>query len=195
MNKLKLILILAQATLWVACVHKEESYAPKPKGYFRIELPEHSYQKMDTILPFTFDIAQTAKVSFQQKEDEKYWINVDYPSLNAVFNMTYFPLHNDLRDLALAEERMVKFHIDHGKADDVQYSLVADDANRVFGRIYEIEGAEAACPLQFWTTDSVNHFLRASIYFNFAPNNDSLAPVIQYLKEDALKIINTLSWK
>ena len=52
-----------------------------------------------------------------------------------------------------------------------------------------------ATPLQFWMTDSAHHFLRATLYFNFTPNNDSLQPVIEYLRDDALHLVNTFAWK
>jgi len=37
--------------------------------------------------------------------------------------------------------------------------------------------------------------LRSSLYFDFTPNNDSLQPVIQYLREDMMQMINTFEWK
>jgi gliding motility-associated lipoprotein GldD len=44
-------------------------------------------------------------------------------------------------------------------------------------------------------TDSTKHFLRGAVYFNTATKNDSLAPVIRYLKQDAIHLIQTLRWK
>jgi gliding motility-associated lipoprotein GldD len=54
---------------------------------------------------------------------------------------------------------------------------------------------EVATSLQFFTTDSTKHFLRGAIYVKTATQNDSLAPIIQFLKQDALHLIQTLSWK
>ena len=47
---------------------------------------------------------------------------------------------------------------------------------------------------QFITTDSVNHFLRGALYFQVATKNDSLAPIIEYIKKDMIHILNTLEW-
>ena len=58
-----------------------------------------------------------------------------------------------------------------------------------------IEGVEAASPFQFYLTDSVDHFVRGALYFNVVPNNDSLAPVIDYLKDDMRHMIETFEWK
>ena len=50
---------------------------------------------------------------------------------------------------------------------------------------------EVPSHLQFYTTDSVKHFLRAAIYFRSATENDSLAPLIDFVKKDMVKMIQT----
>lgn len=178
-----------------SCNNQEEYYSPKPKGYFRIDLPEPCYQPVDTILPFTFDYSCRAKCTFEVKEENTWWMDISYPNFKASFLFTYIPLRQNLRDLAVSEEQMIGFHIDYGKADDVQFSFIEDSQNHIYGRVYDIVGKDVASPLQFWVTDSVKHYLRASLYFDFAANNDSLQPVIDYLRQDALAFINSLYWK
>ena len=195
MNKLTCYIAFTGFLLLFSCGKKEEYYAPKPKGYFRIELPEHQYQVWDSILPVRFEYSQWANCSYEKKEGGVYWMDIDYPAFKAAFNITCFPLKNDLRTLAVNEEKMLTMHIEHGKVDDIEYSFIEDPNNRVYGRIYDIIGKDAATPMQFWITDSVNYYVRASLYFNFRPNNDSLQPVIQYLREDAMRMINSLSWR
>lgn len=191
-----LLLLVLLFILPFSCTKRDENYTPKPRGYMRIDLPPHHYQMLDTILPFRFAYSKEAVHAFEPKEEGKYWINVDYPSLKATLNMTYFPLYNNnLRELALDEQKMVNFHIEHGKADDVQLNYINDPAHKVYGTWYDLYGKWVATPLQFWVSDSSSHYLRASLYFNFAPDNDSLQPVIQYLREDVLELINTFSWK
>ena len=65
----------------------------------------------------------------------------------------------------------------------------------MFGLVYELEGSGAASPYQFFLTDSISHFVRGSLYFNFTPNNDSLEPVIEFIKQDIDHLINTFRWK
>jgi gliding motility-associated lipoprotein GldD len=48
---------------------------------------------------------------------------------------------------------------------------------------------------QFFATDTTNHFLRGALYFAATPNEDSLAPVNNFLKQDLQHLINTLQWK
>jgi gliding motility-associated lipoprotein GldD len=54
---------------------------------------------------------------------------------------------------------------------------------------------EAASPFQFYLTDSTKNFVRGALYFNTVPNNDSLAPVIDFLKQDIIHMIETFRWK
>lgn len=168
---------------------------PKPIGYFRLELPAHEYAILDTTLPFLFEKSTNSDVVITHPENSSTWLNVVYPDLNASFRFTIFTLKSadSLRNLMISEDRMVKFH--YKKAEDVQYSIIRDTNARLWGQTYEIYGKEVATPFQFWVTDSTNHFVRAALYFDGTPNNDSLQPVIDYLKEDAMQIINTFKWK
>jgi hypothetical protein len=49
--------------------------------------------------------------------------------------------------------------------------------------------------VQFVLTDSVNHFFRGALYFNTVPNQDSLAPVVEYVKEDIIHLVETMRFK
>ena len=195
---LRFQIYITLAILGVGCASVDTDVTPKPRGYFRLEMPEHAYQAWDSVLPFTMEYSKYATVSFEKRENQMYWVDLQYcTGTSASFNITYLPLTNkeELRDLAIEEEKMIGFHIDNGKADDVQFYFVEDFENHVYGRVYDIIGKGSATPLHFWISDSTQHFLRATLYFNFAPNNDSLQPVIQYLRDDALHLIGSLKWK
>ena len=66
---------------------------------------------------------------------------------------------------------------------------------RVYGTTYRLRGSRVASTYQFWVTDSVNHFLRGALYLNKVPNNDSLAPVLEYIQADMDHLIETLRWR
>ncbi|HPE40701.1 MAG TPA: hypothetical protein PLI77_06390 [Bacteroidales bacterium] len=196
MKKLVIItLISIQAIIMSACIDKELPNTPKPKGYFRIETPKATYQKWDSVLPFTFEYSHFAQFSIPKKEQNIYWMDLFYPQYNASLKMTLIPVKNNLRELIVNEEKMLMFHVENRKADDIIYSLVNDDQSKVYGQMFEIIGKGAATPLKFWLTDSANYYVRATLYFNFSPNNDSLEPVIKYLKNDLIHLIDTWSWK
>ena len=58
--KTKVSIILAAliiACLAVSC-DRESNYLPKPRGYFRIDLPEKAYTKVDTLQRYSFECPQ-----------------------------------------------------------------------------------------------------------------------------------------
>lgn len=191
---LRIFLLFAFWSFFTSCVKKQEIPVPKPKGYFRLETPKTTSQHWDSILPFSFDYSKNATLSFQIKENNVYWIDIYYPFLSAIFKMTCFPIKNNLHNLMWNEEEEVMFHVDRRMTDDIQYSTITDINARVFGRLYELEGKHVATPFKFWITDSVDYFVKGSLFFDFVPNNDSLAPIINYLKNDALIMIENWQW-
>jgi gliding motility-associated lipoprotein GldD len=60
--------------------------------------------------------------------------------------------------------------------------------------VFELEG-EVPSQFQFYVTDSTKHFLRGALYFRTATQNDSLAPVIEFVKKDIVHLLNTLKWQ
>jgi gliding motility-associated lipoprotein GldD len=65
----------------------------------------------------------------------------------------------------------------------------------VYGLVYQISGSDAASTYQFYLTDSTKNFVRGALYFDLVPNNDSLSPVIEFLKKDIEHMIMTFKWK
>jgi gliding motility-associated lipoprotein GldD len=157
--------------------------------------PKPAYQHWDSVLPFVFDYSKHASLDFQNKERNLFWVDIYYPSLSAMFKMTCFQVKNNLNNYIREEEELVMFHVDRRMVDDIQYSTVNDPIARVFGRLYELEGKHVATPFKFWLTDSSQYFVKGTLFFDFAPNNDSLAPIIDYLKRDALFMVESWQWR
>lgn len=178
--------------LFFSC--KNEVYTPKPKGYFRIELPKHAYQSFDTVFPYRFEYSNYAFIfPDKSKFSEPYWINIIYPSFNATIFVSYKHVNHNINTMITDSKTFVSNQIK--KADDIVEYYIYDSINHVYGTSYDILGTNVACPYQFWLTDNEKHFFRAALYFNHAPNNDSLQPVIDYIKIDLLHLIETFSWK
>ncbi|MCX6304474.1 MAG: gliding motility lipoprotein GldD [Bacteroidetes bacterium] len=171
-----------------------DSYTPKPRGYFRIDLPERSYRVFDTTFPFTFEYPGYAEISADSsKMAEPYWINIRYKPFNATLHFSYKVVNGNLEKYLDDARTLVNKHIP--KANAISQREFIDPANRVFGLVYDIRGADAASPYQFYLTDSITEFVRGALYFNHVPNNDSLAPVIDFLKSDMEHMISTFRWK
>ena len=52
--------------------------------------------------------------------------------------------------------------------------------------------AESATPLQFVVTDSTRYLLRGALYFDESGKSDSIAPVIDYLSDDIIHLIESI---
>ena len=167
---------------------------PKPRGYFRIDLPQREYRTLDAALPYSFDYPVYASVEYDSsKLAEPYWINIRYPRFNATLHISYKVVNGNLTNYLEDARTLVNKHIP--KANSITQREYSDPAHRVFGLVYDIRGSEAASCYQFYLTDSLHAFLRGALYFNRVPNNDSLAPVIDFLKGDIDYMINTFRWK
>jgi len=65
-------------------------YLPKPKGFNRIELPNHRYRQLPDSLPYSFQYSTHAELYKDSSwMAEKYWINIYYPDLQASVQITY----------------------------------------------------------------------------------------------------------
>ena len=169
-------------------------YYPKPKGYFRIDLPEKEYIKFDSLYPYSFEYPVYSKVlPDNHPQAEKYWINIIYPQFNGTLYLSYKSIDTNLNKYLEDTRTMVMKHIP--KASSIENQQYQNDISKVYGLTYTIFGVAAASPYQFYLTDSTDHFVRGALYFNAVPNNDSLAPVIAFLKDDINHMIETFKWK
>jgi gliding motility-associated lipoprotein GldD len=64
----------------------------------------------------------------------------------------------------------------------------------VYGTLFRVVG-EAASQVQFFLTDSTDHFLVGSLYFYTRPNYDSLMPAAQYVENDLMRLMESFEWK
>lgn len=186
------LLILSLIVLLSSC--DEKQYQPKPRAYFRIDLPEKNYIKLDTMNFFSFEYPEHCLITPDyHSPHEKEWINIEYPKNKATIHLSYKPVNDNL-DIYLEDSySMMTKHI--SRAMGIRDSLIVNPDRDVYGLVYFLEGEGVASSLQFYLTDSVNHFMRGSLYFNVRTNNDSLAPVIDYITEDVRHLVETLEWK
>jgi gliding motility-associated lipoprotein GldD len=188
---INLVIVSALINLMWAC---GDNPIPKPRGYFRIDLPERNYRILDSIYPYKFEYPVYAKINQDpHAPDQPYWINVDFPKFRANVHLSYKPLNNNLAVYTEDAHALVMKHIP--KASAIEEIRIDNEESNVHGIIYDIKGVGAASPYQFYITDSSRHFLRGALYFNALPNNDSLAPVIEFLKGDIMHLLETTTWK
>jgi len=171
-----------------------ENHMPKPRGYFRIDFPKKEYCKFDTNFPFTFEYPVYSKIVRDSSSlAEPFWINVVYSSFHAQLHITYRVIDGNLKKYLEDSRTLVNKHIP--KASSISQREFSDPVNKVYGLVYNIKGADAASTYQFYLTDSTSNFLRGALYFDLVPNNDSLSPVIDFLKSDIEHMVTTFRWK
>lgn len=189
MNSLAVLLISLVA---LSCGDRNPQ--PKPRGYFRIDLPDKQYVTLDTLRFYSFEYPTYATITPDfYSPDEKDWINVEFPAFKGTIHISYKEVDGNLSRYVEDAYRMIVKHI--GKATGIRDSVVVNKDKNVYGLVYFIDGEGVASPLQFYLTDSTNHFMRGSLYFNIYPNNDSLQPVIDFITDDVRHLINTFEWK
>jgi gliding motility-associated lipoprotein GldD len=193
-NSLRLSCLLSVAFFLITLSSCDNSYSPKPMGYFRIDCPKKEYKVLDSIYPYSFSYPSYASlVPKTDSMSEPYWIDLRFPQFKGTVYISYKAIDHNLPAYLEDARKMVMKHIP--KANSIDEQLFSDPAHQVYGTFYDIRGNNAASPFQFYLTDSTRHFLRGALYFYTTPNNDSLQPVIDFLKEDLLYLAKTLRWK
>jgi gliding motility-associated lipoprotein GldD len=193
----KSILLICVGILCFSC---EKTFVPKPKGFFRIDLPEHSYQKLSEKHPYSFEFSKSAEVKPHKSTiSEPHWVDVVYPDFRATVQITYKDLRKEkfekakekfLNELINDSYKLTSKH--QVKAYAIDESIVkTPNGNTV--TIFELEG-DVPSQFQFYMTDTTKHFIRGALYFRTATKNDSLKPIIDFIKIDVMHLINTLEW-
>lgn len=186
------IACLAACGWWVFA--GDETAIPKPRGYFRIALPNAEYRSYKSECPMKMEVSTAAKVEvFRDRlSEDSCWFNIYYPKYNARIHCTYMTVKNRLPQLI---DDAYGFAAKHEmKASALRRAMVSDTVRNVHGIIYDIEG-DAASNAQFFLTDSTDHFLRGALYFFNPPNPDSIAPVLEFVRADINRIAQTLEWR
>ena len=192
-NNILIGMILA-AMLLVGCGGGD--YTPKPQAYLRIDMPEHSYTAVDTVaLPIVFERSVYADVVTKKLTRQDVWVDLNYPQWDGVVFLTYKRLNSpaDLRGQIDTSSRLVEKHYQFASGIDEQ-SFDSDDGT-VHAATWHLKGNKVASTYQFYATDSTHNFLRGALYLNRTPNNDSLAPVLEYIQEDIEHLVETLRWR
>lgn len=187
--------ILMSVILFCALLSCEEVYLPKPKGFNRIDLPEPKYQILPDTFPYRFQYSAYSQLSVDDSENaDRYWINLTYPEFDAVVQITYKNLIDPKNKPEVLLNEAFELAMKHNvKAYGIEESLIQIPNGQV-ASVTELEG-EVPTQFQFFTSDSTRHFFRGALYFNTATKNDSLAPVIEFIKKDMMHLLNSFEWK
>ncbi len=167
----------------------EDSYSPKPTGYFRIATPAKDYKKTDLPCSYQFEYNENANLL----EKQNCWYDLKYPSLRATLQLTYKKVTENNLDTLLAEGHNLAY--EHTvRADGIDEKLYLNPDEKVFGLLFQLKG-NAATSMQFFVTDSTDHFLRGVLYYYASPNADSLKPVNEFMLGEMQHLMESLRWQ
>lgn len=172
----------------------DNTFVPKPSGYNRIDLPAHEYVNLPDTFPYAFEYSKHAVLlRDSSKHAERYWINIYYPETDANVQITYKPIENKrerLEDFLGDAYKLTSKH--QVKAFAIEEQVVLTPKGHT--AVLEVLSGEVPTQLQFFITDSTTHFIRAALYFKTATKNDSLKPIIDFVKSDIKHMISTFDW-
>ncbi len=182
--------------LLVGC--NSEYSAGKKKGYFKINFPEKKYQTFNQAgYPYSFEYPVYSNIikdsTFFDDKAGDWWINIDIPRFGGRIHISYKTINaqNSFDSLVRDGFKMAyKQHVD--VSTGIEDSVIKTP-NNIEGLYFSL-GGNTATANQFFLTDSTKHFLRGALYFDAAPNEDSLRIVNNFLKQDLKHLINTLRW-
>ncbi len=174
------------------------SYVPRPTGYFKIDFPQKQYRQFNEPgFPYSFEYPAYATIQrdssfFGDATENPWWINVEFPQFNSRIYISYKEIGKYTLDKLLNDA----FNLTNKQS--VKATYINDSAiatpNNIHGMFFKVSG-NVATANQFFLTDSTKHFLRGALYFDAAPNQDSLKPVNDFLVADMQHLINTFKWR
>ena len=174
----------------------EDPPVPKPRGYHRIEFPAFEYAPYAHPCGVSFEVPVYGKIERIEgaaPEAGICWFNCGVPRFSAKLHCTLIPLSDEAQFASLVEDAHQMVFSHEMKAAGIRTQQFDFPDRQVSGVLYNLQGPVAS-PIQFFATDSTAHFLRGSLYFDHAPNPDSLKPSLAHMEQGIVHMIETLTW-
>ncbi len=177
--------------LWFFSCNSNASLESKPWGYPRLDLPKnYGYKTFENkTCPFTFQYPDFGMITRDQQDS--CWTDISFPVFDAKWHIS----HHDItqkKDRQSHYEDFRKLVFKHVK----KASTIADypfETSQGKGIRYELYGNVGAPVEIFFYNDK--HTMTADFYLNTAIKNDSLDPVIQLMKVEMDKMVQSFKWK
>lgn len=193
-KKIQLFILVIGMTFLLSACGEELPPRARPHGFHRISFPENvTYKKFESPdCPFEFEYPAYAEVS-RMKEDSC-WVDIDFPLYDLKWHLTHRFVPETNMTTAEHFEEHRKLIYKHSKkatqiaARDFQTAEGTGKAWEVYGNV--------GTPAYYFLSDSAQeNILVISFYFNTALKNDSLAPVIEYMRGEMERSLQSLKWK
>lgn len=177
------LIVGTTASLWYFF---KNDYLPKPPSYLKLEYPVQEYDPYkNNCFEINHNVISTPKLKNLCD------LELVYPSMKATIHLTHKTIDNNLIQLIRDAQNITYKHV--VKADEISEVPYINKNRKVYGMLYDV-GGNAASNSQFYVTDSVKHFVTGSVYFYSKPNYDSIYPALHYIKDDLIKIMESIEW-
>ena len=171
--------------LIISCVGKP--IKPKPKSMLNLKYPLPTYIVRKSKCQYSLKINRYSNFISSDKCRDK----IIYPNLKGTIYLTYKRINNNFDSLLSDAYSMPLKHV--RKAVGIPEKVFINRRNKTYGSIFKIVG-NAASQVQFFLTDSLNHFIFGALYFYKRPNYDSIMPAVNYIGDDISKLMESIKW-
>ncbi len=197
MKKFLWTFILLGIIIVSAC--KEDTvYTPKPRMFPKVDYPEKSYITFDQdycAMKFqmpAYAVVEKDTAFFDEKPAHPCWFDLYMKDFNGRLHFSYYPIEGQESYDKLVGDAF-EFVEKHDIKANYRQETTIENKHGLSGILFDLEGPVAS-PIQFFLTDSTDHFIRASVYFYNQVEPDSMAPIYDYISEDVARIIETMSF-
>lgn len=193
------LLLLSFILLIICSCTTDQVYTPKPRMYPRVIYPTKTYDTFTfEACNFTFQKPTYSKVKtginfFDEESSHPCWFDLELDDFNGSIHFSYNPIE-DSKSLDKLVSDAFRIVEQHNSMAEYREEILIENDNGVNGLLFNLEGPVAS-PINFFLTDTTNHFVRASLYFNSAVDPDSIAPILDFVSKDIQKIVTTFEWK
>lgn len=154
-----------------------------------VVLPAAGYTLSPDSFPFRFEVSGQARFSARKTKEGEYYCDLDYPGLKAHVYCTWHAIPpGEFRKLAEESHKLAYQH--SSMADAIREMMYSNDSTGIYGLLYDLEG-NVATPVQLGLTDSTRFFFNASLYLDLAAHSDSVVPVLDYVRKDLVRLMET----
>ncbi|MBR3950686.1 MAG: hypothetical protein IKJ79_02075 [Bacteroidaceae bacterium] len=188
LQQVYMTIIMGCVLLLCSC---HNSSTPRPHAYFRIDAyPAHyTPTRLGSISLHINDSAKRI-IPNANTDEGVYWLNIVYPRYNATLYLSYIPLNKNLNHLmAESIELVYRQNVNTEQVEAIAYE---DYENHLYATLFTLS-AGSATPIQFIATDSTRYLLRGALYYDTPVKSDSVAPSLQYLENDIIHLIESIS--
>lgn len=192
-----LLLVAFIAIITIGC-NDQKVYVPKPRMYPKVNFPALNridLKKQDCDLSFEYPdylIYKQDSFKFEGNPVSPCWFDLQSDDLNLSLHCSYYPITSTESFDKLVDDSFKITGKHNSKASARRESLISK--GELGGILFEVDGPVAS-PLQFYITDSTEHFFRASFYFDAKVDQDSTKVVYDFVREDIDHLIETFQFK